>query len=1060
MASSGTVKSWVTSGSHDFGDGDGVKSYSGAHYTFEWSATKAATPGQTTISYNIYRRGRNSSPRELVNTLYIQVTDQKGNICLERSDNSPGSRFTDVLYESGTFTVNHNNDGAASLTVYFNVSIMTSTKHATSNSVALDTNYPYTRCGAPTSVSASGIIVPSGSFTVSWSGATSGISNTINGYDIYYLVCQGDAKPSTTNYTGKVSVSSTATSGSTSITLTNATRGHEVRCAIYTKGTAGSSYYSREPGYGGNVIINSLPATPTITASRTIVPSTGGSVSVSVVAGTDSNNSQTITRYYSTKNTFSTSNTKITTDSINLSEGTYYFWSYDGLEASSSASLTISKNSKPTLTVSSSGVRLNSVNAISNYSYVISPSITITPGQNGQNANSYTYGVRYGSSASNLGSNIIIAENQTSTSYSVTDIRAFIGTTTSARYYQLYAKRNDGLEDSAQVNDATVYYVTKNPTFSRMYNQHFGTDVSGFSDSFLNQLSVDLAWDEGYNTLVLEDTNTSLKSLASTLLQKNANLMYANFSEEHLTSLNRGAEYNFNLALKHANGYSITISAPTSTTATANTKRFRISSLNVTNFKMDGTVRPFYNGTKEFSILNPFSTTVAPSDTVLKRYGLTQNFEDYLSFYISGSGTGPVLKFAPNNTSIGYDGDSVNVTLSAAQFYNILPATINKNASLALKGNVYLTNVFGEVSETKQFSFTANFVETPTFVSQGLYVESTQETNLLTKWQYLKESMPIVYTGTWKSYNTGLVGQIYIKRSYRQYPSDSLGDTYGGVFAFNEGTSTLGPGSPKTYSLTNQAIQTIGQILQDDYTASFAIKVTSASGATEQSILYENIKVKGQRSGQVILSLASYNETSKTIGFEYEVLDSGLTEIPTSGLAVVGGLQLRTGGQSFGANKEEWSHSKSLLTETSGSIDYDMGTINIIFARIQIDTTLYTGRTGESTSLYGTTYSTYSNEFAIYNIVPTVAYRQNHLGINLTDFTDLYDEDLENVILAVGAYSGKNNLYFKGTKHLSRINIENGALYAFVIDGGSWSGEEIDDNFSGGTYPIAEATEF
>jgi hypothetical protein len=131
----------------------------------------------------------------------------------------------------------------------------------------------YTACGAPTTVSASGIITPSGKFTVSWSGATAGVANSITKYRIYYAVTSNGAAPSTSS--PYVEVSSTATSGSTTIALSNATRGYKVVCGVQTLGSAGSSYYSGLKT-GGSVTINSRPAAPSVSVSQATLPSSGG----------------------------------------------------------------------------------------------------------------------------------------------------------------------------------------------------------------------------------------------------------------------------------------------------------------------------------------------------------------------------------------------------------------------------------------------------------------------------------------------------------------------------------------------------------------------------------------------------------------------------------------------------------------------------------------------------------------------------------------------------------------------------------------------------------------
>jgi hypothetical protein len=46
------------------------------------------------------------------------------------------------------------------------------------------THETYTKCGAPSSVSLGGYIVPNGDFTVSWGAGTAGNANGISGYRI------------------------------------------------------------------------------------------------------------------------------------------------------------------------------------------------------------------------------------------------------------------------------------------------------------------------------------------------------------------------------------------------------------------------------------------------------------------------------------------------------------------------------------------------------------------------------------------------------------------------------------------------------------------------------------------------------------------------------------------------------------------------------------------------------------------------------------------------------------------------------------------------------------
>ena len=239
-----------------------------------------------------------------------------------------------------------------------------------------------TKCGAPTSVTASGIVTPSGTFTVSWSGASNGTNNAISGYRVYYRV---GATPTTSSYTGYKDVSSTSTSGSTSFTLNSANRGSEIVCGVITHGTAGSNYYSGIKT-GGSIIINSLPSAPSVTVNKTFLTSNENSVTFSdIAAGTDANTSQTKTVWYSTSK--DTKKIKITGTSLIQRIDTsiiYYFYTYDGMEYSSAKTIEIIKNIKPII---------NSINGVVpaytfagedgktetqlGYAYIILPTISV-----------------------------------------------------------------------------------------------------------------------------------------------------------------------------------------------------------------------------------------------------------------------------------------------------------------------------------------------------------------------------------------------------------------------------------------------------------------------------------------------------------------------------------------------------------------------------------------------------------------------------------------------------------------------------------------------------------
>lgn len=149
MATTGIVKSWVVPADYKT---DQNALYGGAYFSWEWTSSKKSS-GVTTVSWELYGKGRSSSPNNLKNsckvemvygntttTLYnmawgstSQDTDTGENTCFNGSkDNS--------LRASGSFDITHDTDGDASFTINMTVAIWSSTTHSNSNVVTLDSN--------------------------------------------------------------------------------------------------------------------------------------------------------------------------------------------------------------------------------------------------------------------------------------------------------------------------------------------------------------------------------------------------------------------------------------------------------------------------------------------------------------------------------------------------------------------------------------------------------------------------------------------------------------------------------------------------------------------------------------------------------------------------------------------------------------------------------------------------------------------------------------------------------------------------------------------------------
>jgi hypothetical protein len=117
-----------------------------------------------------------------------------------------------------------------------------------------------TACGAPTSCSVSSTLAEGG-VTLSWSGASGGINNSISSYEIQY----SDSSDNLTwgAWTALTTVTTTATSGSVD-TSPPTVRGNYRRFQVRTRGTAGASYYSGWKVSTNSVRRNTAPKPATL----------------------------------------------------------------------------------------------------------------------------------------------------------------------------------------------------------------------------------------------------------------------------------------------------------------------------------------------------------------------------------------------------------------------------------------------------------------------------------------------------------------------------------------------------------------------------------------------------------------------------------------------------------------------------------------------------------------------------------------------------------------------------------------------------------------------------
>ncbi len=154
--------------------------------------------------------------------------------------------------------------------------------------VTINWEYSYTACGAPTAVSVSATnVAPGAAITLSWSGASAGISNGITGYQIYRSDSAGGS------YSYIATVYTSAGSGSTTVTAPTG-NGSSYYYKILTLGSVAGYDSGQSSAYAALTCSYSAPSAPstvTIGGGTSAYAASGSNVSLAWSgAGAGTNN--------------------------------------------------------------------------------------------------------------------------------------------------------------------------------------------------------------------------------------------------------------------------------------------------------------------------------------------------------------------------------------------------------------------------------------------------------------------------------------------------------------------------------------------------------------------------------------------------------------------------------------------------------------------------------------------------------------------------------------------------------------------------------------------------
>lgn len=938
----------------------------------------------------------------------------------------------------GTFTVTHTN-GAGKFKLQLEANIYEHTPEKWGTEVEFELPVTTTACGAPTSVVANGTVTPSGSFTVSWSGASSGVNNTISSYQVYYRVSANGAAPTTGTNTGSVNVTSTGTSGSVTITLSNATRGYKVVCGVITRGSAGSSFYS-SMATGGLVTVNALPDAPILNQTTQTIASTSSGITVTATAGAANGAGQTSIIYYNTS-TSHTGQTQGASVKINPSAGnssTYYFWTYDGLEYSSSVSITITKQTKPTLTIAAVGssgsaittYTVNGSNGASGsdkgYAYAATPKITasrqgtlhIIPQTSDSVSGTWTDRTEFSTVQ-------VTSTSATSLStyniHSIIQNAGFASTRTTKIYWRLKFYLNDGLEDTALAYfpDSGAYCISGAPTSITIYNQHASAaNISGTKTGEIwNKITVSIPADTSITNSINSIKNVTVTN--SYTITKTSYERSGNSDRIKLTlpdDIPGGTNLSFTLTLQTSDG--------------AREKKFSFSAKETLKPNMGtltynpGTIKPFtVSQTTTSNITMPWPFTANDSatanqsawNTILQNYNCSTTLGTAIQFIEASSNTGVnsyncTSNLTSQSNSLSWIHDNTNLKSSllawkAYQFNNTLGITGNNYVGeLTYYCAIKITNLFGQSFYSSWLQRKFNFNEKVTNWSYSdlrwrksapandntLY--DTQEVALGDN-DYVIEGVYLRFKINCKAYTSN---GVTINSSLFTTKTATTNYAYTNATAARSGTQVS---LIFTY-LVPEITVTTGLVLSASITTSGgtvqATKTVTALRLTTPTFTFDNCNFGGSGNG-------SYSGT-------YTITDHGIDKNKSSAynvkrwyLSDISNVQL--------INNVNWTSSFPTTQQsfTQASIDSNTNwTAKVVQMCINFQATLSgTSISGSNTISHSVTKTSYSNSITIYRNSPTVAYRANQVGINLGD-----PETYSNSILVISAATNKNLITF------------------------------------------------
>lgn len=867
----------------------------------------------------------------------------------------------------------------------------------------------WTNCTAPSRIwSPDALIIKPGTLLVNWSGATGGTDNAIKNYTVYWLVSptNGDL-PTTSWYSGK----KTTSDSSCSIAIPESYRGQYISVRVQSNATYNSpisSDYIRRS-------VNSLPNSPLISTTSKTIPSTQTSVTITDILPGNLNFGSKSGSVYWARTSDGPENPvneeKITDNTLgDLAQGNsrdYYFWTYDGLEYSSSPTkVTITKNIKPVMSVT-----VNTEETV--YSKVSNQKdntvLEVFSNFLSANKNCF-YDVKIKRYVAPGSSSLLLTliDNEKLTVEGIPlnrDIRS-LGLPECEYYFEFTCR--DEIEVGNSVT--TGRYVSPPlPTFSNdiTYNKFSESNVPGTnSTDFYQELRFVSSHYDSYldkKGIFRLDTGSNETISYTVAKKKDSNTSPTKiFYDVTITSdLVPGQFYDFFPTLQLAG-----------LTSSALVSRRRTPVLDPTPSSGSTLyIKPFTDGwdkvnnkpslsSKKISISKGTFT-----DNELTKfynyYNIDENSKEWWkSVIITPDGKELDVTNLVKGSALNGDYYERKFEITGSDFFTKLNEISNKAGILICTLKNTITNRFKQTISKQSSIVTLDFNENPEIISITKTANNTE---------YLYEG-----------------GTLQLEYKYRTYSTNKISYSY--LIDRKDGNGVVTYGEIQTNEDVTSPVFGTGRLISEIVNIGIG-EITSSDPCLFNIRFYDGDFVSYDTKFDI--SCKRIRFVKPTISFEKAIYNKEGTNYSVSCQYTISdyGYDLKQKDAKVFSISEEFlalnlsTEEKVALSTEDAVFHPDHEIVDFEIGRLTLTTKIiYNNHPIQKIST--------SNDLIIYGITPTIAYRQNHLGINTSTLQD-------DSILTIAPTSGRNIIYIQkvGSADTTfKIDLATGALEGFIFN--------------------------